>query len=61
MLIQQLRQMEQDGIVHRIVHDQVPPKVEYELAEWGQALFPVLHALLTWATEEMLPSVEMLS
>lgn len=49
MLIQQLRQMEADGIVRRIVHHQVPPKVEYCLTEWGQALCPALDALLTWA------------
>lgn len=55
MLIQQLRQMESDGIVRRIVHHQVPPKVEYCLTEWGQALCPALDALLTWAAlrEEM--------
>lgn len=49
MLIQQLRQMEKDGVVRRIVHHQVPPKVEYCLTEWGQALCPALDALLTWA------------
>ncbi|MDE1991970.1 MAG: helix-turn-helix transcriptional regulator [Rhizobiaceae bacterium] len=49
MLIQQLRQMEADGIVRRIVHHQVPPKVEYGLTDWGQALCPSLDALLKWA------------
>jgi DNA-binding HxlR family transcriptional regulator len=49
MLIQQLRQMEKDGIVRRIVHQQVPPKVEYGLTDWGQALCPALDALLKWA------------
>ena len=49
MLIQQLRQMEVDGIVRRIVHHQVPPKVEYCLTKWGQALCPALDALLKWA------------
>ncbi len=49
MLIQQLRQMELDGIVRRIVHHQVPPKVEYGLTSWGQALCPALDALLKWA------------
>jgi DNA-binding HxlR family transcriptional regulator len=49
MLIQQLRQMENDGMVRRIVHHQVPPKVEYGLTEWGQALCPALDALLKWA------------
>jgi DNA-binding HxlR family transcriptional regulator len=49
MLIQQLRQMEADGIVRRIVHHQVPPKVEYCLTKWGQAMCPALDALLKWA------------
>lgn len=49
MLIQQLRQMESDGIVRRIVHLQVPPKVEYGVTEWGQALCPALDAILSWA------------
>ena len=49
MLIQQLRQLEKDGIVRRIVHQQVPPKVEYCLTDWGQALCPALDALLKWA------------
>src|SRR2546426_12286949 len=49
MLIQQLRQMETDGIVCRIVHHQVPPKVEFCLTKWGQALCPSLDALLKWA------------
>lgn len=49
MLIQQLRQLEADGVVARIVHHQVPPKVEYHLTKWGQALCPALDALLSWA------------
>src|SRR6478672_10722878 len=52
MLIQQLRQMEVDGVVRRIVHHQVPPKVEYCLTDWGQALCPALDALLKWAAEK---------
>ena len=48
MLAQQLRQLERDGMVRRIVHAQVPPKVEYALTAWGQALCPALDALLTW-------------
>lgn len=49
MLIQQLRQMEADGIIRRIVYHQVPPKVEYGLTDWGQSLCPALDALLRWA------------
>ena len=51
MLIQQLRQMEHDGIVRRIVHHQVPPKVEYALTGWGQSLCPALDALLIWSSQ----------
>jgi len=49
MLILQLRQMETDGVVRRLIHHQVPPKVEYSLTDWGQALCPALDALLKWA------------
>jgi DNA-binding HxlR family transcriptional regulator len=58
MLIQQLRQMENDGIVRRIVHHQVPPKVEYGLTDWGQALCPALDALLKWAALRDAPAEE---
>lgn len=48
MLAQQLRALEDDGLVRRVVHAQVPPKVEYRLTPWGQSLCPALDALLTW-------------
>src|SRR6267378_1020724 len=51
MLAQQLRQLETDGIVQRTVHNQVPPKVEYRLTQWGQELCPALDALLKWAAK----------
>jgi DNA-binding HxlR family transcriptional regulator len=49
MLIQQLRDLERDGVVSRTVYPQVPPKVEYRLTEWGKAMCPALDALLEWA------------
>jgi DNA-binding HxlR family transcriptional regulator len=49
MLIQQLRDLERDGIVQRTVYPQVPPKVEYRLTDWGQAMCPALDSLLEWA------------
>ncbi len=51
MLAQQLRLLEADGIVSRTVYPQVPPKVEYRLTAWGQALCPALDALLKWAEQ----------
>jgi DNA-binding HxlR family transcriptional regulator len=49
MLIQQLRELERDGVVNRTVYPQVPPKVEYGLTEWGKAMCPALDELLEWA------------
>nr|WP_231290043.1 helix-turn-helix domain-containing protein [Komagataeibacter europaeus] len=49
MLIQQLRALEQEKVIFRTVHAQVPPKVEYDLTEIGKALGPVFMALLDWA------------
>lgn len=48
MLIQQLRQLEADGVIGRVVHPEVPPRVEYHLTDWGQTLCPVLDKLLFW-------------
>jgi DNA-binding HxlR family transcriptional regulator len=49
MLIQQLRGLEKDGVVHRKVYPEVPPKVEYRLTKDGVALRPALKALKSWA------------
>ncbi|MDA7417547.1 helix-turn-helix domain-containing protein [Xenophilus arseniciresistens] len=48
MLAQQLRQLEADGIVQRTVHPEVPPRVDYRMTAWGQALCPALDGLLKW-------------
>ena len=45
MLIQQLREMEEDGLVHREVYREVPPKVEYSLTEHGISLNAALAPL----------------
>jgi DNA-binding HxlR family transcriptional regulator len=49
MLIQQLRELERDGIVLRTIYPQIPPRVEYQLTKDGEALRPALRALLAWA------------
>jgi DNA-binding HxlR family transcriptional regulator len=53
MLIQQLRDLEKDGIVERKVYPEVPPKVEYRLTKTGSALRPALKALQSWAISRM--------
>ncbi|GGZ17857.1 hypothetical protein GCM10010387_07740 [Streptomyces inusitatus] len=53
MLIQQLRELEADGVVHREVYREVPPRVEYSLTELGQALNTALEPLGDWGAAFM--------
>ncbi|MFE9537341.1 winged helix-turn-helix transcriptional regulator [Streptomyces sp. NPDC006691] len=53
MLAQHLREMEADGLVHRKVYAEVPPKVEYSLTEHGHTLNRALAPLGDWGTERM--------
>ncbi|ANF98569.1 MULTISPECIES: winged helix-turn-helix transcriptional regulator [Paenibacillus] len=48
MLTQQLRELEEDGIINRITYNIIPPKVEYELTEYGWSLQPILDSLCAW-------------
>jgi DNA-binding HxlR family transcriptional regulator len=50
MLAKQLRELEEDGIVHREVYPEIPPKVEYSLTEFGKTVLPVLDALCEWGS-----------
>lgn len=52
-LTNQLRELEQDGLIHRKVYAQVPPKVEYRLSELGYSLEPILRALKHWGDEHI--------
>lgn len=51
MLTQQLRELEQDGVIHRKVYTQVPPKVEYSLTDSGKSLEPILKMMCEWARQ----------
>ena len=53
VLTQQLRELERDGIVHRKVYPEVPPKVEYSLTAWGETLRPVMVMLNDWGQKHM--------
>lgn len=48
MLTQQLRELEADGVLHREVFAEVPPRVEYSLTKKGQSLLPVVREMKAW-------------
>ena len=49
VLTLQLRELEQDGVVHREVYEEVPPRVEYSLTSLGNTLKPIIFAMRDWA------------
>ena len=51
MLVAQLRELESDQLVNRIVYPEVPPRVEYELTELGFTLRPMLQSISDWGEQ----------
>lgn len=58
MLVSQLRELEEDQIVHRKVYPVVPPKVEYSLTEHGRSLMPILQSMDEWGKNYMETFIE---
>ncbi|MDF2882578.1 MAG: HxlR family transcriptional regulator [Clostridiaceae bacterium] len=50
-LTQQLRELEEDGLIHREVYKEVPPKVEYSLTNIGEKFLKVSYIMSEWGTE----------
>lgn len=51
MLTQQLRELEEQALIHREVYPVIPPKVEYSLTPLGRSLMPILVAMRDWGAE----------
>lgn len=58
MLTKQLRELESEDIVKRVVYPQVPPKVEYSITEYGRSLEPILEAMHEWGTQHTIHKAE---
>ncbi len=51
VLTDNLRALEEDGLIEREVFAEVPPRVEYSLSPLGMSLKPILDAMMEWGTE----------
>ncbi len=62
MLTLQLRELEQHGMIHREVYNEIPPKVEYSLTDLGKTLSPILNQMREWGqkyTSEIIKNKEL--
>jgi DNA-binding HxlR family transcriptional regulator len=58
-LTKQLRELENDGFIHREIYKEIPPKVEYSLTAFlGESFIPVLQTMMTWSEQYLCPDYE---
>lgn len=53
MLTKQLRELEKDGLLHREIFAEIPPRVEYTISEKGKSLFPIIDAMQKWGEQHL--------
>jgi DNA-binding HxlR family transcriptional regulator len=53
MLVNQLREMEEDKLIERIIYAEIPPRVEYRLSEHGKTVLPIIGVMTDWGKVDM--------
>ena len=53
MLVTQLRELEEDKIIERIIYAEIPPRVEYKITAYGLSLMPVISVLQEWGLKDL--------
>jgi DNA-binding HxlR family transcriptional regulator len=53
MLVNQLRELEEDKILERIIYAEIPPRVQYKLTPYGESLMPVIYTMQAWGLKDM--------
>ncbi|WP_251549206.1 winged helix-turn-helix transcriptional regulator [Neobacillus muris] len=61
MLTNQLRELEEEDIIRRVVYPVVPPKVEYSITDYGRTLEPILNAMHNWGEKHLLHKQQKMS
>lgn len=57
-LTNQLRELEHDGIIHRVIFPEIPPRVEYSITDYGKTLLPIIDSMYTWGKQHMSVDIE---
>ena len=52
-LTNQLRELETDGIIERIIFPEIPPRVEYNITDYGRTLLPIIDSMYKWGRQHM--------
>lgn len=53
MLINQLRELEEDGLLERKIFAELPPRVEYSLTKYGKSIMPIIFNIQKWGEKDM--------
>ena len=53
MLVNQLRELEEDKIIERIIYAEIPPRVEYKITPYGESLLPILYVMQDWGLKDL--------
>jgi DNA-binding HxlR family transcriptional regulator len=53
MLVNQLRELEDDGILERIIYAEIPPRVEYKITKYGLSLMPLISVIQDWGLKDL--------
>lgn len=52
-LTNQLRELETDGIIERVIFPEIPPRVEYNITDYGKTLLPIIDSMYKWGRQHM--------
>lgn len=53
MLTKQLRELEENNIIHREIFPEIPPRVEYSITEKGRTVFPIIKSMSDWGRKQL--------
>lgn len=58
MLVNQLRELEEDGILKRTIYAEIPPRVEYTISKYGSSLLPIIDSMSTWGLKDQKRNIQ---